>query len=279
MHTQHSIKRAHLLSTLLTLLLSVIGIVAFLYPFFFAALAASDAIAARATDAPIIFGLLMPLVLLLIVAELGGRHMNAKIVAVLGVLTAINALLRFPTSLGDSPTFFFLPMLVGYVYGARFGFLHGVLSLLISALLTVGIGPWLPFQMLAMGWLGMGAASIRWLRLPAGTWQEIAALTVYGYIAAMLFGALLNLYFWPFLGTATGLAWQPGLGLRETLQRYWTFYVVSQSLPWDALRAISTATLIVLLGRPLLRELRRFHDRFFWLADVDDPFPHSSTHH
>jgi energy-coupling factor transport system substrate-specific component len=78
----------------------------------------------------------------------------------------------------------------------------------------------------------------------------------------------MNIYFWPFQTGDSGLAWQPGLSFTETLQRYWTFYVLSGSLAWDALRALSTAGLILALGRPLLRELRRFYARFFWLANT-----------
>ena len=249
--------------------ISVIGLIAFIYPFFLAVLPADNTNSVRSTDAPLIFGLVMPLLLLLIVADLSSRRMNAKIVAALGILTAINAVLRFPTGIGDSPTFFFLPILLGYAYGAQFGFLHGALSLFVSALLTVGIGPWLPFQMFAMGWLGMGGACLRLLKLPPNSKRELAALTLYGYVAGMLFGALMNIYFWPFQTGDSGLSWQPGLTLGQTLQRYWTFYVLSQSLPWDALRAVSTALLIFTLGRPLLRELRRFYARFFWLAAAD----------
>jgi len=251
---------------LLTILISALGAVAFGYPFFLSALPAADAASARAGDAPIIFALLLPLLLLLLLAELSSRQMNAKLVAALGVLTALNAVLRLPSGLGDSPTFFFLPVLLGYAYGARFGFLHGALSLFVSALLTVGIGPWLPFQMLAMGWLGMGAAALGALRLRTGSWIEVLALAAYAYAACMLFGVLMNLYFWPFSAGQSGLAWQPGLSLAETGRRYWAFYVVLGSLAWDTLRAISTSLLILLLGRPLLRELRRFYGRFFWRA-------------
>lgn len=258
-------------SRLISLMISLIGLTAFFYPFFLSALPADATANVRSGDAPVIFGVLMPLLLLLIVAELSSRRMNAKIVAALGVLTAINAILRLPTGLGDSPTFFFLPMLLGYAYGARFGFLHGTLSLFVSALLTVGIGPWLPFQMLAMGWIGMGAAGLRLLRLRQGSWLELILLAVYGYAAGMFFGVLMNVYFWPFQTGSSGLSWQPGLSLVEALQRYWTFYVLSGSLAWDALRALSTAGLILALGRPLLRELRRFYARFFWLADQPSP--------
>lgn len=257
-----------LLGHVLTLLISAVGIVAFAYPFFLSALPRDNSLGVRSNDAPLIFGILLPLLLLLLVADLSSRRVNAKIVATLGILVAINAVLRLPTGLGDSPTFFFLPILLGYSYGGRFGFLHGALSLFVSALLTVGIGPWLPFQMLAMGWLGMGAAGLRSLRLPAGSWREVVAIACYGYVACFCFGALMNLYFWPFLVDGSGVSWQPGLAIGETAQRYWAFYVLRGSLAWDALRALSTTGLIVLLGRPLLRELRRFRSRFFWLAEA-----------
>jgi energy-coupling factor transport system substrate-specific component len=249
-------------------LISLIGVIAFAYPFFLAGLPYDNTANVRSFDAPIIFGVVMPLLLLVVVADLSSRRMNAKIVAVLGVLTAINAVLRLPTGIGDTPTFFFLPILLGYAYGPRFGFLHGALSLFVSALLTAGIGPWLPFQVFAMGWLGVGGGALRLLQLPVGSKRELAALTIYGYVAGLLYGVLMNIYFWPFQTGDSGLAWQPGLSFTETLQRYWTFYVLSGSLAWDALRALSTAGLILVLGRPLLRELRRFYARFFWLANT-----------
>jgi energy-coupling factor transport system substrate-specific component len=247
-------------------LISLIGVIAFAYPFFLAGLPYDNTANVRSFDAPIIFGVVMPLLLLVVVADLSSRRMNAKIVAVLGVLTAINAVLRLPTGIGDTPTFFFLPILLGYAYGPRFGFLHGALSLFVSALLTAGVGPWLPFQIFAMGWLGVGGGMLRLLQLRAGSKRELFILTIYGYFAGLMYGVLMNIYFWPFQVGESGLAWQPGLSLLETLQRYWAFYVLSGSLAWDVLRALSTAGLILVLGRPLLRELRRFYARFFWLA-------------
>lgn len=255
-------RRDGIASAVLTVSVSVLGVVAFGYPFLLTAVPVADGNNARLSDAPVIFGLLLPLLLVLLLAELSNGHLNSKLIAALGILVAINSVLRLPVGIGDSPTFFFLPILLGYVYGARFAFLHGALSVFVSALLTAGVGPWLPFQMLALGWLGMGAAGLSVLRLPPGSWREIVALGCYSYVACMLFGALMNLYSWPFAG-AGPLGWQPGLLLTETLQHYWAFYVV-QSLAWDALRAVSTTALIAVLGKPLLRLLRRFRTRFFW---------------
>jgi energy-coupling factor transport system substrate-specific component len=61
-------------------------------------------------------------------------------------------------------------------------------------------------------------------------------------------------------GGATG-AWQPGMSLWTTLRSYLVFYVAT-SLLWDLGRAGGNAVLLLLLGRPVLRVLRRFRHRF-----------------
>ncbi len=261
------VRRARLISGLTLALICGLGAGAFLYPFFLSVRALAGDGAAHATDAPLIFAVLGPALLMLLLAELGAGRLNAKTVAVLGMLTAINAVLRLPAGPGDSPTFFFLVILTGYVYGGRFGFLLGALSLLASALLTGGVGPWMPFQMFVMGWMGLGTAMLRPARCIArpGGRGEVALLCAYGYVWGLLYGALINLWFWPFAG-AGALYWEPGLGIAETLRRYWAFYLAT-SLGWDALRAITNVVLIAALGGPILKELRRFQARFHFVAE------------
>lgn len=243
-------------------LVCLLGAAAFIYPFFLSSQALAQPDTARAGDAPLIFVLLGPALLALLLAEVGAGRLNAKIIAVLGMLTAINVVLRLPAGPGDAPAFFFLVILAGYVYGGSFGLLMGALSLLVSALLTGGVGPWMPFQMFVMGWMGAGTVALRPLgrRLAPGGRAELALLCVYGYVWGLLFGALMNLWSWPFVSMGA-LGWSPGLGLAETLRRYWAFYVAT-SLAWDSLRAIANVVLIAALGRPVLKELRRFRTRF-----------------
>ena len=197
---------------------------------------------------------------------LSGR-LSARSVAVLGVLTALVAVLRLPAGPGDAPTFFFLIILAGYVYGAGFGFLLGALGLFVSALLTGGVGPWMPFQMLVSGWMGLCAGLLAPLgrRLRAGSWGELGLLAAYGYLWGLLFGALMNLWFWPF-SPPSEFSWSPGMGLGETLRRYSAFYLLT-SFAWDSLRALGNAALILALGRPVLKELRRFRARFEFSAE------------
>jgi energy-coupling factor transport system substrate-specific component len=249
-------------STVTLLLVCLLGVAAFLYPFLLSSSALAAVDASRASDAPIIFIVLGPALLALLLADLGAGQLNAKTIAVLGVLIAINAVLRLPAGPGDAPTFFFLVMLAGYVYGPRFGFLMGALTLFVSAVLTGSVGPWMPFQMFVMGWMGLCSGGLRVLgrHLSPGGRGEKLLLCANGYVWGLLFGALMNLWSWPFFG-AGEIYWQPGLGLGETLRRYWAFYVAT-SLAWDSLRAIGNVVLLAVLSGPVLKELRRFQQRF-----------------
>jgi energy-coupling factor transport system substrate-specific component len=90
---------------------------------------------------------------------------------------------------------------------------------------------------------------------------EVVILALFGGGWGLAYGAIMNIWFWPFaLGDPT-LYWQPGVGPAATLQRYALFYVVT-SLLWDGLRSVGNLLLIGLLGAPVLRSLRRFYDRF-----------------
>ena len=215
---------------------------------------------AHAADAPVVFVGLVLLCLGAVAANLTGRQMNSKVMAVLGVLTAMNAVLRALPGPGGFSAIFFLPILCGYVYGSTFGFLLGSLSLLVSALIGAGIGPWLPYQMLCAGWVGMISG---WLPRARQRRMELAVLSLWGALSGMLFGAIMNLWFWPFINvpTRSNMYWTPGAGLVEGLKRYAAFYVLT-SLWWDALRAGGNAVLLLLLGGPLLITLRRFQRRF-----------------
>ena len=95
---------------------------------------------------------LLPLLLAVVLAEVADGGMDVKSVAVLGVLAAVGAALR-PLgggAAGFEPVFFLL-VLAGRALGRGFGFVLGSVTLFASALLTAGVGPWLPFQMLAAG--------------------------------------------------------------------------------------------------------------------------------
>jgi energy-coupling factor transport system substrate-specific component len=205
-------------------------------------------------DASAVFMLVLPALLVLMLAELSAGGIDAKALAMLGVLSAIGAALR-PLGAGTAgiePSFFLL-ILAGRVFGPAFGFLLGSTTLFASALLTGGVGPWLPFQMLAASWVGLGAG----LLPPAkGRW-EIALLMAYGAIAAAAFGLLMNLWFWPFLTDGDpAISYLPGAPIATNLGRL-LVYSAATSLAWDVGRAITTVLLVGVTGSAILAVLRR----------------------
>jgi energy-coupling factor transport system substrate-specific component len=202
------------------------------------------------------------------------HRLSTRLLAVLAALVAIDATLRLVIViglLGFSPIFF-LVIAGGFVMGPSFGFAGGALTLLLSAVLTAGLGPWLPYQMLAAGWVGMGAGYLgRVTRRSASPWA-ITVLCLYGCAAGFAYGLLLDLWEWPLL-VASGsspLSWVPGTGLAALLPRFGRFYLAT-SLAYDSFRAAGNVVLIALLGPAVIRALDRFRRRF--LLEWAEPGP------
>jgi energy-coupling factor transport system substrate-specific component len=252
-------------SIVLFMLANLIGALAYLYPFWLPVQTLANEGSGHAGDALIVFGLLVSLCLLVMLADMAGGAVNPKIIAVLGVLTAINAVARLaenilPLPAGFSPIFLLI-ILVGYCYGPRLGFLLGAFTIMVSALLGAGVGPWLPYEMLAAAWVGLSAGWLGKLGVgEQGERVEGIVLLTFGALWGFLYGAITNLYFWPFV-IAEGGSWAPGLSPGEILQRYAGFYLAT-SLLWDVMAALGNVALLAVLGPPLLRALRRFRRRF-----------------
>ena len=230
-------------------LASFVGLVAFLWPF-----AVAPGTFASAQAPPLMFGALLVLVLAVVFAEVADGGIDAKALAMLGVLSAVNAGLR-PLGAGTAgiETVFFVLVLAGRVYGPGFGFALGCTSMFASALLVGGVGPWLPYQMFGSAWVGMLAGLLPGARGKA----ELALLAGYGAAAAYLFGLLLNLSFWPFsLDPSSSIAYRPGLPFAEQWHRYLLFDATT-SLGWDTGRAVTTAIAVVVAGPAVLAALRR----------------------
>jgi len=264
---------------------AAIGVLAFVYPFFLDARPTGPLGIAHGQDAPLVTTALVGLSLVALLVELQGQAISAKMVATLGVLVAITSVLRFievavPMPGGFSPIFAPI-ILAGYVFGGRFGFLMGAFTLLVSGLITGGVGPWLPYQMFTAGWVGLTAG---WLSrithyvsrftfhvlrtthhspftAQHATRLDILTLSIFAFAWGLLYGVIINIYFWPFAMGPVEQVWRPGIGLGETLARYAAFYVAT-SLGWDLVRAVGNVALILLLGAPTVRALTRFQRRF-----------------
>ena len=171
--------------------------------------------------------------------QLGDGGMDTKALAMLGVLAAINAALRpLGAGLNGIETVFFLLILAGRVFGPGFGFLLGCTSLFASALLTAGVGPVVavPDARRPPG-SGSGAGLLprRMFGRPINGAGEIALLAGYGVLAAYVFGALMNMWFWPFVtgamgGDLAGLAYIPGGPLGENLHHFLMYTLLTSTL-------------------------------------------------
>jgi energy-coupling factor transport system substrate-specific component len=245
-------------STVVLTLASVAGLMMFVWP-----LLLVPEPGAQQVSPPFLFLALLPVLVLVVLVELTEGGMDAKALAMLGVLTAVNAALRMlGAGVAGVELVFFLLILAGRVFGPGFGFVLGCTSLFASALLTSGVGPWLPFQMLSSAWIGLLAG------LLPGRWTlrgrpEIAMLVVYGVVCAYGFGLLMNLSSWPFVlgievaGHSGSLSFVPGAPLEENLHRFAIYTLLTSTGGWDTGRAITNSIAIVVLGPAILATLRR----------------------
>jgi energy-coupling factor transport system substrate-specific component len=215
--------------------------------------------------APIMFGALLILVLAVVFAEIADGGIDAKAIAMLGVLSAIGAALR-PLGAGTAgiETVFFTLVIAGRVFGAGFGFTLGCTTLFASALITGGVGPWMPYQMFGCAWVGLFAG----LLPPATGKREVLMLAVYGAVSGYFFGFMLNLSFWPFyLDPHSAIAYLPGANFATNVRHYLVFDATT-SLGWDTGRAITNFVCILLVGPAMLATFRRASRRAAFEAPI-----------
>jgi energy-coupling factor transport system substrate-specific component len=234
--------------------ISIAGLALFLWPF-----VATDAPPAAASVA-----LSLGVVAVLIFVEASTRRLDARRFALLAAIAAIDAALRLVlvTGLGGFSPIFFLILAAGYVYGPSYGFLAGAVALLASAVATGGIGPWLPYEMMGCGFVGLiaGIAGLR--RSGSVTWRDVAMLAAVGAITGFAYGALLDVWDWTtFYRGAPDFGWQPGLSLPVAIARFGRFYVATSAV-YDSFRAIGNVLAVMVLGAPVLAGLRRMRSRF-----------------
>ncbi|WP_240122321.1 MULTISPECIES: ECF transporter S component [unclassified Streptomyces] len=235
-------------------LVSAVGVAGFGWPFL---APPTSQVNAHAQDAPWLFAGLLVLLVAVVAATISESGLGPKAVAMVGVLAASGAALR-PIGAGTAglEPMFFLMVLSGRVLGPGFGFVLGSVTMFASALLTGGVGPWMPFQMLAMGWFTLGAGLLPGPDRLRGH-GEVAMLACYGFLAAFAYGTVMNMAGWPFMNSlASGIAFDAHAAVPRNLARF-VAYCLATSMGWDMGRAVVTVVLTVALGPAVLRALRR----------------------
>src|SRR5450759_5211438 len=151
-------------------LVSLAGLVLFCWPFFGTGLPANTP--AWALTIGCVAGLLL--------VEAGTRELDSRAVALLAAIAAIDTALRLAVieGIGGFNPIYFLVLCAGYVFGTSFGFLAGALSILVSAIAGGGVGPWVPYQIFAVGWVGVaaGLAGHFSRRGSVPGWRDVLAL-------------------------------------------------------------------------------------------------------
>jgi adenosyl cobinamide kinase/adenosyl cobinamide phosphate guanylyltransferase len=231
--TDRAVVRLRARSSVVLAVTSAVGLVAFGWPFLTDPGSALDT--SHAADAPWLFVVLLPLLALVVLAELTEGGLDAKAVALLGMLSAVGAALRVlgPGTAGLEPGFALI-ILGGRVFGRGFGFVLGALTIFSGALVSGGVGPWMPFQMLGAAWVGFLAGCLPDWRGRAEIWVVAA----YGFLAGLAYGWLLNLWFWPFAAYGPEVSFVAGDPVGENAGRYLLFWATT-SLGWDIPRGCS----------------------------------------
>lgn len=249
-------------------LLSLLGLALFCWPLLGGDLPADTAAAAVALAA---LGALLLL-------EVGFRHLDARRVALLAALAALDTAFRLviPSAAGGFSPIFFLVLLAGFVFGPAYGFLLGGFTVLVSSLAEGAVGPWVPYQIFATGWVGV-SAGVAGLLLPGGwrqrRWLALILLAAVGALSGWAYGAFMDIQVWVAYYRGPGqLGWMPGMARGEALVHYGRFYLLT-SLAYDTFRAFGNALMVMVLGVPVLLALRRVQGRLkFEIVENDAAF-------
>ena len=259
MRTNDVVRFSPIATAVLTLA-SLISATGFLWPFFY-----------NGQSLPrtqLFFWAALSVAFFLVIIQISNSALDAKSVALLGVLSALIAALRplGAGAVGIEPMWFIL-ILSARVFGPSFGFILGLTSMFVSALLTGGVGPWLGYQVFAAAWIGMAAGMLPGKKLRGR--RELLLLIVFGIIASELFGILMDLQFWPWaLGADTQLSYLANGAISENLSRFITFHFAT-AMAWDIPRAVFTTILLVFSGKAVLSALRRTKTRAAFLEPIE----------
>lgn len=234
---------------------SLVGVLLFLWPFLGSGLP---------TNTPA-WTLTLACVGGLFLVEAGTRQLDSRAVALLAAIAAIDTALRLAVieGIGGFSPIFFLVLCAGFVFGTSFGFLAGALSMLVSALAGGGVGPWVPYQVFAVGWVGVAAGLAGHWRMRSGVpgWRDVLMLAGVGAVMGYVVGAQLDITDWvPVYRGNPSLGWLPGMDPVTSLVHFARFYVLT-SLAYDTFRACGNVLMVLALGAPVMAALGRLRAR------------------
>ena len=150
-------------------------------------------------------------------------------------------------------------ILTGVAFGGEAGFMVGAMTMFCSNVLF-GQGPWTPWQMFAMGIMGLLAGI---LFRKGFLHRERFSLSVFGgLVTFLIYGGIMN--------PASVLMYQQDPNWNMILSAYMT------GVPADAVHALSTAAFLWFLSEPMLEKLDRVKAKY-GLIEKEDHFSEKET--
>ena len=162
-------------------------------------------------------------------------------IAVLSALAVAGRLLFAP--LPDVKPVSAIAIIAGASFGRTSGFMVGALTALVSNFFF-GQGPWTPWQMYAWGLVGYLAGVLAQM----GWFKRMPVVLGYGFVAALLYGAILNL--WSLIGFFHPQTFAEGLAI----------YAVA--VPLDVLHGVATDAFLLALYAPWKGKLERIKRKY-----------------
>jgi energy-coupling factor transport system substrate-specific component len=232
-------------------LAALFGIVAITWPLY---ISGERAALINQLAIPVLMSAVIPIALLLFSAEIIGSFFSARRLAIIAALTSVAMVVRvLGAGVAGIEPIWTIVIISGFALGAASGFVVGVSAIALSALATGGIGPWLPYQMVTAGTIGVVAGILR----TATNQPNRLVLGSTGFIAGVLYGWVMNLWFWPTaIGLQAGLAYNPDAEISERLLS-WIRFNLATSLGFDLPRGLLTAGLLVWIGPRMLSAIQR----------------------
>lgn len=140
-----------------------------------------------------------------------------------------------------------LVILSGVSLGGEVGFLVGALSMLVSNIFF-GQGPWTPWQMFAMGVLGL-LAGLVFRQKSAFTGKKRLGICLFGLVSVVvLYGGIMNL--------SSVILYQDNVNLGMILA------ACGLGLPFDLIHGVSTFLFLFIGAGPMLQKLERVKKKY-----------------
>jgi len=174
------------------------------------------------------------------------RRPQAREVVIIAVMAALAAASRAAFAfLAYFKPIIGIIMITGIAFGPQAGFLTGAVGVFASNFFF-SQGPWTPWQMFAYGMAGFLAGAVFYRR---ENWQKPWILAPFGFFSLLLLVG-------PMLDSCTVFTMLSKFTWESVLLIY------AQGVPVNVTHGVSCALTLLLLGKPLLKKLRRLRVKY-----------------